>query len=111
MYVFSSLFACICHIAKDITINWLRSGATSQTYTVPNSDNSAAGDYACMVTVSTIESSESSSYSIAATGILILKAFGLPNKQLKLLLLSIGNFVKYRHTVDARVLNARLTHS
>ena len=50
------------HLVKVITVNCYRSGATNQTYMVPNSDNSAAGDYTCIVTVSTVASSESSSY-------------------------------------------------
>ena len=75
VYVLSSLLACICHIVKDITINCPRNGATSQTYPVPNSDISSAGDYTCMVTVSTIESSESSTFSLGVTGILIFKAY------------------------------------
>ena len=40
------------HLIKDITLNCRRSGYTSQTYLVPNSDKSAAGSYTCMVTVS-----------------------------------------------------------
>ena len=58
------------HLAKDITVNCHRSGATSQTYTVPNTDNTAAGDYTCMVTVSTVASSDSSAHTLTATGIL-----------------------------------------
>ena len=73
VYVLSGLFAWICHIVKDITINCLRSGATSQTYPVPNSDNSAAGDYTCMVTVSALESSESTTFSLGVTGILTIQ--------------------------------------
>ena len=46
-----------------------RSGATSQTYTVPNSDSSAGGSYTCIVTVHTIESFESSGFSLSVTGI------------------------------------------
>ena len=45
-------------------------GAISQTYTVPNSDNSADGDYNCMVTVSYVPSSESNAHLVTATGIL-----------------------------------------
>ena len=48
-----------------------RSGATSQTYTVPNSDSSAGGSYTCIVAVHTIESSESSGFSLGVTGIAI----------------------------------------
>ena len=75
VYVLSWLFTCICHIVKDITINCLRNGATSQTYPVPNSDNSAAGDYTCMVTASTVASSESSAFSLGVTGILSFKYY------------------------------------
>ena len=59
-------------MVKGITINCHRSGATSQTYPVPNTDNNAAGDYTCMVTVSTIASSESSAFSVGVTGIIKL---------------------------------------
>ena len=69
-HVCSGLNAYKYHLVKDITINCNRSGAASQTYTVPNYNNSAAGSYTCMVTVSTVSSSESSSYSLTATGIL-----------------------------------------
>ena len=58
-----------------MTINRHRSGAASNAYTIPNYDNSAAGSYTCMVTVSTVASSESSSYSLIATGILIFRAY------------------------------------
>ena len=58
---------------KDITVNCPRSGATSQTYTVSNSDNSAAGSYSCIVTVSTVTSPESSCYSLSGTGIPIFR--------------------------------------
>ena len=75
LYVLSGLLAQICHLIKDITLNCRRSGYTSQTYLVPNSDKSAAGSYTCMVTVSAGASSESSSYSLTATGILIFKAY------------------------------------
>ena len=56
------------NLVKDITVNCLRNGATVQTYTVPNTDNSAAGSYTCMVTVSTAASSESPSHTLTATG-------------------------------------------
>ena len=67
-YVLSGLLAYIYHLVKDITVNCHRNGATVQTYTVPNSDNSAAGSYTCMVTVSTVASSESSAFSLGVTG-------------------------------------------
>ena len=70
VYALSGLLASICHIIKDIKINCHRSGATIQTYPVPNSDDSSAGDCTCMVTVHTIESSESSAFSFGVTGIL-----------------------------------------
>ena len=70
VYVLLKLLAKKYHLAKDITVNCHRSGATSQTYTVPNTDNTAAGDYTCMVTVSTVASSDSSAYTLTATGIL-----------------------------------------
>ena len=60
-------------LVKDITANCHRSG-TSQTYTVPNADNSAVGSYTCMVTVSTVASSESSGYSLTATGSLVFES-------------------------------------
>ena len=75
VYVLSGLLASICYIVKDITINCLRNGATSQTYPVPNSDDSSAGDYTCTVTAHTIESSESSAFSFGVTGILTFKAY------------------------------------
>ena len=69
MYALLTLLAETYHLVKDITVNCHRSGAASQTYTVPNTDNSAAGDYTCMVTAYTISSSESSGYSLTVTGI------------------------------------------
>ena len=75
VYVSLRLLSYIYHLIKDIIVNCHRSGATSQTYTVPNYDNSAAGSYTCTVTVSTVSSSESSSYSLTATGILIFTAY------------------------------------
>ena len=36
---------------------------------VPNSDNSAAGDYTCMVTVHAVASSESSAFTLDVAGI------------------------------------------
>ena len=60
---------CVYHLAKDIAVNCHRSGATSQTYPVPKSDNSASGSYTCMVTVSTVASPESSGFSLGVTGI------------------------------------------
>ena len=74
VYVLSRSNALIYHFVDDITANCYRDGAISQTYTVPNTDNTAAGDYTCMVTVHTVTSSESSSYSITATGSLKFKA-------------------------------------
>ena len=81
-------------MVKDVTINCPRSGFTSNVYALPNTDNSAAGEYTCMVAVSTVESAESTGYSITATGILIFKADGLTNKQLELLLLSVKSHTK-----------------
>ena len=75
VYALSGLLASICHIIKDININCHRSGATSQTYPVPNSDDSSAGDYTCTVTAHTIESFESSAFSFGVTGILTFKAY------------------------------------
>ena len=63
------------HLSNLIFVNCHSGGTTSQTYTVPNSNGNAAGDYTCKVTVSTVASSESSSYSLKATGILIFKAY------------------------------------
>ena len=60
---------------EDITANCHRNGATTQTYKVPNSNSNAVGYYTCMVTVSTVASSESYTYSLIATGILIFKAY------------------------------------
>ena len=37
---------------------------------VPNTDNSAAGSYTCMVTVSGVASSYSDAFTLSATGIL-----------------------------------------
>ena len=65
------IYIYIYHLIKDITVNCLRNGATVQTYTVPNSDNSAAGRYTCMVTVSTVASSEGSVFSLGVTGIVV----------------------------------------
>ena len=57
------------HFVNSITVNCHRNGATGQIYTVPNSDNSAAGDYICIVTVHTVASSESSAFTLGVTGI------------------------------------------
>ena len=51
--------------------NIYRSGATTQTYMVPNTDNTAAESYTCVVTVSTVASSESSTFSLGVTGIVV----------------------------------------
>ena len=65
----------VLYLPKDITLNFHRSGATSTIYIVTTSDNSAVGDYTCMVTVSTVESSESPAYSLSATGIVVVVKF------------------------------------
>ena len=65
----------VLYLPKDITLNFHRSGATSTIYIVTTSDNSAVGDYTCMVTVSTVESSESPAYSLSATGIVVVVMF------------------------------------
>ena len=75
VYVLLESLVYIYHFVKDITVNCYRSGATSQTYTVPNTDNSAAGDYTCIVTVHTVASSESSAFSLGVAGILVFKAY------------------------------------
>ena len=73
LYVLSSLFALVYRLVNEITINFHRNSGTGQIYTVQSLDISATGDYTCIATVSNIASSESSSYSLSATGILILK--------------------------------------
>ena len=46
-----------------------RNGATSSQYAVPTEDDSAEGSYTCIVTVSTIASTDSTGYAVIATGL------------------------------------------
>ena len=73
MYVLSKLNAYIWHPVKDVAVICYRISFTTETITIPNKDNNSAGDYICMVTVSTVASSESSAFSLGVTGILTFK--------------------------------------
>ena len=46
-----------------------RAGASSQTYTLPNTENTAEGSYTCVLTILGVSSSESTELSLTATGI------------------------------------------